>query len=628
MPTSPLHPTPQFARGDFEELSGTWRFAFDDEDRGLAERWFGPDHELPNAIQVPFPPESPASGVGDTSFHRVLWYGRSLRVDPPGPNERVLLHFGAVDYATRVFLNGHFLLEHLGGMTPFTVDLTEHLVAAELQSLVLRVTDDPTDLSQPRGKQDWRTQTAGIFYERTSGIWQPVWLERVHPDHLVELSWTPDLVAAQLVAEVSLARVPREPAWVAIQLRHGERLLADTSVRVSSESASQRVVIDLPDLAAMPRDTLLWRPESPTLLDAEVTLRVGDAVTDRISSYVGLRSAGFGDNRFLLNGRPYFLRLVLEQGYWPQSHLAAPSADALREEVEWIKALGFNGARIHQKVEDPRFLYWCDRLGLLVWGEMANAFAFSRTAMTRLLQEWVEVLHRDRSHPCIVTWVPINESWGIPQIASRKDQQDFASAMYYLTRSIDPSRPTMSNDGWEHTRSDIWGVHDYSPDADSMELRYGSAEEVRRSLSDRSPYRRRILLDETDERGQPVILTEIGGFSFTPDRGENWFGYATIDSPDDLVKRLDALVSAIARQRDLAGFCYTQLTDTLQEENGLLTADRRPKVDVEEVRRIIQQPSLAVPSEVIDRYRQAATGMQILTGAGAPASAAPLPDES
>lgn len=613
----PLHPTPQFAREHWEELPGAWRFTFDDDDRGLRERWFRPDHELTGTIQVPFPPESAASGIGDTGFHPVLWYGRDLEIRPPAEHQRVLVHFGAVDYTARVYLNGEFLVEHVGGMTPITVDLTDHLSESGVQHLVLRVSDEPQDLTQPRGKQGWRTQPGGIFYERTSGIWQPVWLETVHRHHLVQGHWTPDLDAAQVACELTLAEPAGEHTWVRVQLSRAGAPMAEADVRAMPGAVSTRVVLDLPDLSSMTREALAWRPESPTLLDAELELRVDDAVTDHVSSYLGLRSAGFADGRFTLNGRPYFLRLVLEQGYWPQSHLAAPDPDALRREVELIKELGFNGARVHQKVEDPRFLYWCDRLGLLVWGEMANAFAFSQRAMRRLTTEWLEVLDRDRSHPCIVTWVPINESWGVPQIASRADQQDFASALYHLTRAVDPSRPTMSNEGWEHTRSDIWGVHDYVPDADSIVRRYGSAEELARTLTDHSPSRRRVLLDESDDRGQPVLLTEFGGFSFRPEQGRKWFGYATIDSAEDFQGRLEALVGSIVAQPDLAGFCYTQLTDTLQEDNGLLTADREPKLDVDELRRIISQPSAAVPSDVIEQYRRAATGKPLITGTGA-----------
>jgi hypothetical protein len=325
-----------------------------------------------------------------------------------------------------------------------------------------------------------------------------------------------------------------------------------------------------------------------------------------VSSYLGIRTAGFADGHFLLNEHPYFLRLVLEQGYWPQSHLAAPDADALRREVELIKGLGFNGARIHQKVEDPRFLYWCNRLGLLVWGEMANAFVFSRTAVERTVREWLEVVRRDRTHPCVVTWVPLNESWGVPDIARSARQQDYATGLYHLTKALDPGRPVISNDGWEHTESDIWGVHDYTPYGDSIRERYGDPAALDRTLRGNGPGRRRVLLGDPVRRGQPVVITEFGGLSYAPAQGEKWFGYSTAEDSEDLLRRFADLITAIADSPELAGFCYTQLTDTLQERNGLLTEDREPKLDVAKVHEIVTQPSRSIPSEQVDAFRRRA----------------------
>ena len=398
-------------------------------------------------------------------------------------------------------------------------------------------------------------------------------------------------------------------------LTNGDETLAEQQVR--AQGRTTRVSLYVPALAMpMERGRLMWSPENPTLLDARVEVisdaTEGAAPSDVVDSYLGVRSVGFADGRFTLNGHPYFLRMVLEQGYWPTSHLAAPSEEARRREVELIKELGFNGARLHQKVEDPRFLYWCDRLGLVVWGEMANAFEFSETAAEALVTEWMAVVRRDRSHPSIVAWIPMNESWGISDIAVDEAQQHFASSLYHLTKSLDPRRPTVSNEGWELTESDIWGVHDYTPDGQSIRERY-SAEGLERTLTDRSPGRRRVLLRPDDRRGQPVMITEFGGISFAPKQGENWFGYSTITSADEFAKRLDELISAIVDQPDVAGFCYTQLTDTLQETNGLLDAERQPKLPMDEVHHIVTQPSRAIPSERVDAFRRAARQGKTLT---------------
>ena len=605
------HPRPQLVRSGWEDLSGTWRFAYDDDDRGLADRWYAAEPSFDRQIfereiTVPFPPESAASGVHDPGYHPVVWYRRTVTI-PPGGGERVLLHFGAVDHRADVWVGGALVGGHEGGHTPFTLDITDAVADGGEQVLVVRAEDRPTDVTQPRGKQDWHPEPHVIWYHRTTGIWQPVWLERVPALHVAELAWTPDLPAGSVTMDLRLSRPPARPVTVTVAVRLGDEVLAETSVRAADDAV--RHTVTLPAAAnGQDLDRVTWSPESPTLLDVDVRVVDGSqvdggSVVDEVTSYVGLRSAACGDGRFLLNGRAYYLRLVLEQGYWPQSHLAAPSAEALRREVELIKELGFNGVRVHQKVEDPRFLYWCDRFGLLVWGEMANAYAFSPAAADRLVREWLEVVRRDRSHPCIVTWMPLNESWGVHHIADDPAQQHFVSALYHLTKALDHTRPVIDNDGWEHVDSDIWGVHDYGASGAGLAERYGSADAVRHSLRAGRPGRRRVLLDEGADRGQPVVLSEFGGLSLRPASGEEWFGYSTVGSADELLEKLAELVGAVLDSPVLAGFCYTQLTDTGQERNGLLTAERVPKVAPERVREVLTRPARAVPAEEVDALR-------------------------
>ncbi|MVA74463.1 glycoside hydrolase family 2 [Auraticoccus sp. F435] len=601
-----LHPRPQLRRDSYRCLDGRWEFAHDDEDTGLDAGWHRGTTPLPQRIEVPFCPESQASGIGDTGFHPVLWYRRSLRLDEVEPGSAVLLHLGAVDHTCQVWLDGELVAEHRGGMTPVTADLTGVLRPGQEHWLVVRAADDPTDAAQPRGKQDWRTTTQGIFYDRTSGIWQTVWLEVVPRHHVTELHWSPDLAHESVHAGLAFSRALPAGSTVRVALRFEDEQLAEQTVAVTGRRAD--LTLHLPALAnAMGRQRLLWSPEQPRLVDAEVELLVPGAAPDRVDSYLGLRSTEVRDGRFVLNGRPYFLRMVLEQGYWPESHLTAPTPEARRREVELIKQLGFNGARIHQKVEDPRFLYWCDRLGLAVWGEMANAFVFRPDAAEQLTREWLDVVRRDRSHPCIVTWVPLNESWGVPHIAVRPDQAHFASALYHLTKAVDPTRPVISNDGWEHTESDIWSVHDYSPEPESIRSRYGTTEAVRRTLTDRGPGRHRALL-HGDAEGplRPVMITEMGGLSWAPAAGQRWFGYATIGSEEELLASITELVAAVTDSPDVAGFCWTQLTDTAQETNGLLRDDRSPKVDPARLHEAFTRPSRAIPAEVIDVYRRRA----------------------
>ncbi len=594
------HPNPMLRRADWVDLCGEWAFAHDDDDVGRRQRWHLDPSRLTCTITVPFPPESQASGVGDPAYHPVVWYHRTVEV-AAGPGERVILHFGAVDYRATVWVDGQKATDHEGGHSSFSLDVTDLLSASAEHDLVVRAEDDPTDPGQPRGKQDWKPEPHGIWYDRTTGIWQPVWLEVLPTIHLVEAVWTADLAGASVRGELTLSAA-HESTWVDVILRVGEELLAETRVKATSSTLS--VDLAVPALLnAQDRWRLLWTPESPTLVDVSTTVR--SAVSeDRSEGYLGLRSAGFRDGRFLLNGMPYYLRLVLEQGYWPESHLAAPSGEALRREVELIKELGFNGARIHQKVEDPRFLSWCDRLGLLVWGEMAATYEFSPTAMERTTREWLDVVRRDRGHPCIVTWVPLNESWGVPEIATEVAQQDFATALYHLTRALDPTRPVISNDGWEHTVSDIWGVHDYTPRGESLHARFGSPEALEQTLRGAGPGRRRVLLLDGDHRGQPVVVTEFGGLSLAPRTGEKWFGYGTVETTEELLAGFGDLVGALLDCEDVAGFCYTQLTDTLQERNGLLTEAREPKLPVAAVHEILTAPSRAIASEEVDAHRR------------------------
>ncbi len=600
------YPRPLLVRPTWQDLSGTWGFATDSHDQGRSAGWHQDPGPFTHTITVPYPPESELSGVHEPDCPPVVWYRRSVPLDrEPGPGERLLLHFGAVDYQAQVWCNGVYVGGHEGGHTPFTLDVTEAVVAGGEQVLVVRAEDHREDATQPRGKQDWRTQPHGVWYQRTTGIWQPVWLEVVPDLHLRRLHWTSDIPGAAVQIEVELSRRPESAVEVQVVLSLGEEVLAVQTCR--SERREDSWVISVPALRhQLEQSRLLWSPEQPTLLDARVELRAQGRPLDVVSSYVGLRSVGIRDGRFLFNGHPRFLRMVLAQNYWPESHLAAPSADALRREVELAKELGFDGVRVHQKVEDPRFLAWCDRLGMLVWDEMPSAFEYSPTMLERLTSEWLEVVARDRSHPCVVTWVPFNESWGVWHGLDIAEQRHATTALYHLTKALDATRPVISNDGWEHTESDIWGLHDYAPSGESVRERYADRDAIARVLGDRPPARRVALLGDPVHRGQPVMLTELGGTSLRPRPDQSWHGYDAVDSVDALAETFRELVDAVLDSPELAGLCWTQLTDTEQERNGLLTADRQPKVPVEVVRKILGRPARSVPAEAIDAARRAA----------------------
>ena len=602
------HPRPQLLREEWTDLCGTWQLAFDDARTGGTDGWaarvdLADRSVFDRDVRVPFPPESVASGVGDPGPHAVFWYRRSLRLaDVAGAaavrerGHRVVLRFGAVDHSARVWLDGGLLGAHEGGQTPFSFDVTDVLAAGADEDehvLVVRALDDPRDVTQPRGKQDWQDEPHDIWYSRTSGIWQPVWCEVVPPVAVEHLAWTPDVAGARVDLAITLREAPAEPVTVQVRLELGGQLLAEHAVTVDAQRSATSIAVPVL-LNGQTRQTLLWSPETPRLVDATVRVLRGEEVLDEVASYLGLRSAAVGGRAFLLNGLPYYVRSVLGQGYWPESHLTAPDAAALRREVELVKELGFNAVRVHQKVEDPRFLHWADRLGVLVWGETANAYAFTPEAVRRLTAEWLDVVHRDVSHPSIVTWVPLNESWGVQDIAVDPAQQAYATGLAALTRAVDPSRPVISNDGWEHTDSDLWTVHDYADTGAALTARYGSAEA--RGTLDRDtlhlpgPAGRRIRLAGGVERDQPLVLTEFGGVRFTPGLpagDEGTWGYSTAADAADFARRLGDLLAAVHAAPALVGFCYTQLTDTMQEANGLLDEHRRPKLPVEQLRAII-----------------------------------------
>lgn len=600
------HPRPQLTRAHWQDLSGPWDFAYDDADVGLGAGYYAGTSRLrrdpfDRKIRVPFPPESVASSVGDTQFHPVVWYRRVLtRAELVAAGrgiqgERILLHFGAVDYRAQVWLAGVFLGEHQGGHTPFSFDITDVLdPGAGEWTLVVRAADDPLDVAQPRGKQDWRPEPHGIWYHRTTGIWQPVWLEAVPALRVEQLGWNCDLVTGTVRLELELNRRPVVAQQVRVTLSYGPDVLAELSFRQAEPRST--TVISLPRQSnGQDYESLLWSPEHPRLVDAEVVLLDGEfaddesrrPATDCVASYLGLRSVRCADRHFLLNDRPYYVRAVLEQGYWPDTHLAAPDATALRAQVQLAKDLGFNTVRLHEKVEDPRYLYWADRLGLMVWGESPSGYEFSTTAVRWMTQEWLEVLRRDGSHPCIVTWVPLNESWGVQHISHDPAQLHYAQMLYHLTKSIDPSRPVISNDGWEHAISDIWTVHDYGTSGADLAPIYADRGTVDQLLAGVGPLGRRIQLLPMPADDRPLMVSEFGGISYAPAHPATAWGYLVAQDAAEFERLLRDQFTALQSSPVLAGFCYTQMTDTLQEANGLVDPQRRPKLPIDTIRAIV-----------------------------------------
>jgi beta-galactosidase/beta-glucuronidase len=520
-------------------LDGEWEFGA------------GSTETFDRKILVPFCPQSSLSGIGDPSPGDVVWYRRHF--DAPEA-ERLLLHFGAVDYRATVWVNGEEVARHEGGHTPFSADIS-HVVGRSGNVVVVRAEDPLADRTIPRGKQHWTATPEGIFYTATTGIWQTVWLEPLPARSIERLRLTPDLDSGTVEVEVD--------AESEIEI----------VVTFAGREAGRRNGSGIIPLEAIHA----WSPEAPHLYDLQITLAQKGHEVDRVESYFGLRKVETRDGRFWLNGAPYVQRLVLDQGYFPGGLMTAPSSDHLRRDIELAKSMGFNGARKHQKVEDPRWHYWADRLGFLAWGEMPSVRQHSPAAERRFIAEWRDAVRRDRDHPCIVAWAPVNESDGLSP-----DPAAFLEEVYRVTHELDPTRPVASNDGWDHATTDLCTLHDYAT-ADVLRSRYRSVDSaLDPSFRPHPPY-----LPGYAYRGEPIILSEFGGVALA---GAGGTFYSEAQGPDRLLQVYQEMIEALMDPGPIQGFCYTQLTDVEQEKNGLLTFERRPKINPARVRPITQLP--------------------------------------
>ncbi len=588
-----LHPRPSLMRARWRSLDGPWQFAWG-HDPAVRPA------EMSRTIEVPFAPESPRSGIGEIRAAAVTWYRRTIELPEEWRGQRILLHFNAVDWQATVWVAGQRVAEHAGGYSPFAVDVTELVSHGLPVELLVRAHDDPSEMAQPRGKQDWRAEPHSIWYPRTSGIWQSVWWEAVPEVRVGELRFDADLASFSLGMRLKVEGVgsdgrPPTLARVIIGLRG--RVLVDDLIALTGPLTRRRFHLADPGIDDA-RAEFLWSPEQPNLLDVEVRLLPGGRGTDAGPDGVGRAAAdstsavGDGDRVFtktamrtvearggavLLNGRPYRLRLALDQGYWPDSHLTPPDPEALGRDVTLAKELGFNGVRKHQKLEDPRFYAWADRLGLLVWVELPSAYSFDETALTSLTSTWAAAVRQAAAHPSVIAWVVFNESWGVPDLPLSAAQRSAVRGLAELTRALDQTRLVVGNDGWEVLASDLVNVHDYSADPAVLSERYGTRQRVADTLAGVQPAGRRLLLDPALPGESPVLLSEFGGVRIE-DGAPGW-GYSAVPDAAAFLVRYRELL-AVVDAAALAGFCYTQLTDTFQERNGLLTMEREPKADM------------------------------------------------
>ena len=581
----PEHPRPDFVRETFYNLNGTWQFAYDDRDEGLTAGWMKPGFRLPLEIVVPFAYQTKLSGLGPTDeIHPVIWYRRSFTVPGEMQRKRVLLRFGAVDYECSVYINGQMAGTHKGGYTPFALDITPLLTDGE-NDLCLRVEDQP-DCTQPRGKQYWNRGLMGCWYTPVSGIWQTVYLEAVGEYGLERIHVIPDIDKYMFTAEIALDKRPEQPLELELTLSFEGKV--QKTVKVGMRERCARVPVDMSrgDLDSV----CFWSPQNPALYDLKVRVLKNGEVVDAVETYFGMRKVEVRDGRVYLNNRPLYQRLILDQGYWPDSLITPPSDEAIRLDLRYTLDFGYNGARKHQKMEDPRYYYWADKMGVLVWGELPSPYEFTSETISNLAQTMLGFIDRDFNHPSIITWVPLNESWGVRNIYTDHRQQAAGRMLYHMTKAADGTRLCSSNDGWEQVTTDICALHDYTAEKDLMKKHFADRKTVEASFCDQCPT---YANTEVPTGKEAFMVTEYGGIAFQNiglqgELGgmETWGYHEKVTDEEAFMKRFQGVTEAIYEIPYCQGFCYTQLTDVMQEINGLLSPERRPKMDVARVKAI------------------------------------------
>jgi hypothetical protein len=572
-------------------------------------------------IQVPYVFQCPASGINEQGVHEILWYEREIQdlrsEEQKVAGHRMMVRFGAVDYEAKVWVGGKLFGGHRGGHVPFDIDITDAFASSKAERLIVRVFDSAHDLTQPRGKQYWKAQPESIFYTPSGGIWQSVWLESVPATRIGDSSTgtvlrSNDIASGKLFTSIKILSRPAGHGFsVGLEVsvggvvvskiekaelsRDSDTVSCEVDMRLSQAQQEQakKINTQLASEDCWHDGIALWSPEHPTLYD--ITIHLFDSsstLIDTIHTSTGMRSLSWSnkDNTFCLNNSPYFQALFLDQGYWPDTFMTPPSSSALKTDIELSKKMGFNGCRKHQKVEDARFLYWADRLGFLVWGEMANAYAFSAEYVERFDQEWREAVKRDINHPSVVAWTPVNESWAYTDLQSNTQQRNHIRSLYYMTKTLDDTRPINDNCGWEHVHTDLTTFHDYA-DGDALTETCATMEGILGEHGGRPLFLSAVGADSGSSHisTAPVICTEFGGINIAREGagGQRDWGYTTATDSKDLLKRIEKMMTGIVDGGNVCGFVYTQLTDIEQEVNGLYTPDRKEKLDSSEVRKIV-----------------------------------------
>ena len=585
------YPRPDFIREKWMPLNGTWNFQ-DGTDK------------TPVKIQVPFPPQSRLSGFQKELTSDRITYQRNFFIPAEWIGQRILLHFGAVDYKCSVFINDHCVGFHEGGQSSFTFDITDFLSGGE-ETLTVAVTDYLHDETVPRGKQFWKSSGEFIWYTQSSGIWQSVWLEPVNEAHLEWIHFTPDIDQGTVEITYSLSDCTVFPCELEWDIRFKNNPVSHGSLTVSEKRG--KIIVDIFKIKAL-RGSFhftgwYWSPEHPNLFTVSALLKSRNILLDQVETYFGMRKVHVHDGRVYLNNQPYYQKLLLDQGYWKDGLVTAPSEENYIQDIQKAKEMGFNGCRKHEKAEDPLFLYWADKLGFLVWESTASFWSFSPQSAGVFSQEWTRTIQRDYNHPCIILWNMMNESWGVPRLYDNTQQQQFARSLYHLAHGLDPSRLVIANDGWEMTENDICAFHSYkhgSPDNPDAQAAFSLGLQSLSGLE--SLVERPLFADSFGYEGQPVMLTEAGGISLKTGKDKKSWGYSDTDSEESFLAAYSHVIRSIYASDLLCGFCYTQLSDIQQEQNGLLDEDHQFKTDPKKIKAINDSRETTTSFSTIEDY--------------------------
>jgi beta-galactosidase/beta-glucuronidase len=592
----PEHPRPQFEREDWLCLNGVWQFEIDAGDTGGARRLFKAEHELSGQIVVPFAPESPLSGVHHIDQMNAVWYRKVVKLPKAWKNKQVLLHFGAVDYDATIWINGEQVYRHRGGFSPFSLPVNAK--AGEEFVITVRARDFIND-PKPRGKQSQHYENFGCLYYRTTGIWQTVWLEAVPEVHMGRPRITPDVSSSSIAVEVPLSNT-RKNYTLRATLSDGQSEVQVLAARADVSMAPRLTFV-------IPEDRVhLWGPGDGFLYDLKIELLDGGGqVLDTVKSYAGLRSVSIDGKAVRINGKIVFQRLVLDQGFYEDGIMTARTEEELVRDIELSLEAGFNGARLHQKVFEERFLYHADRLGYLCWGEFADWGAREGEGPHATKQyfgvswaaQWAEVMERDYSKPSIIGWCPLNETWE-EMTDEFLSLDDATRALFACTKTIDKTRPVLDASGYSHRvpETDIYDCHDYEQDPGKFKVNQAG-------LAGGAPFENTHYYGvqrkmNTPYAGQPFFVSEFGGIKWAPielkdggiinqgNTSEAWGYGESVRTIEQFYERFEKLCGVLLDDPHMFGYCYTQLTDVYQEVNGIYFFDRSTKFDMARIKAV------------------------------------------